>query len=298
MGKRNNPENDKTSEATEPTNGSDSNAPVTGRNWQIAKLAATLLKGKEIEAASSPTWTWADEYFHDRAENAIRQSRTLLQLAEAPILQKTSLYQWFDPGEVYSVSEVSTKITELEGWKLAKNEGTVREKLIKSINEGWTARIEAMKADPQVALGDALSIREQLRTALQPILDNPESRRHLPKIEDATSRFLHELIDDRTLFTDEEMTTIKCERDEELRDWCFCEDLSDKSMMKVRAHELFRFAEEKNIINDKWRPIELRHLAEKFRAEHPGRVISVRRSFAAFNERNNNSTLFSYPWSS
>jgi len=294
MAKKPDPANESPNEQEQPVDRGAENLPVEGRNWQVAQLAAILLKEKDIQASSSPTWTWAEEYFQDRAENAIRQSRTLLQLAENQPLQKTSLYQWFNPGETYSVAELLERISELKGWKLASSENTIRT-LIAAIQEEWAGRIERRNAHPQTILGSALKSRDQVMELLRPFLEDPKSREDHPKFEAAMQRFLSELIDDQILYTDEEMSTIRVERDKALLDWCFCEALTSVHL-RVRAHELFRFSEEKGLLPEKWHPVELRELAETFRPLYPSRIISVRKSFARFNEQFGYSGLQCYPW--
>jgi len=270
--------------------------PLDGRDWQIAQIAATLLRDKDIDASSNASWKWADAYFRERVETAIRQSRILLQLVEAPVQQKTSLYQWFDPGKVYSVKEVRDRVVELGGWPRSGDEDTIRDTLIKPVRKGWETRIDEVRQTATDVLPEALEYRGKLRSAIQPLLNDPLANERLPNLRNAADQFLAGLIDDQTLFTDEERITIRVEREEKLLAWCFCEDHPKGRAVKVRPHELFRFAEEKSLLPPKWEPVEAFKISSPHRETLPSRILSTSTSFKDFNKVHGDSSLMSYPW--
>lgn len=290
------PEREEPSDLRERALHEKANVPLDGRDWQIAQIAASLLRDKDIDASSNASWKWADAYFHDRVETAIRQSRILLQLVEAPVQQKTSLYQWFDSGKAYSVKEVRDRVEELGGWPRSRDEDTIRNTLIKLVRESWEKRIDEIRQTATEVLPEALELREKLRSAIQPLLNDPIANESLPNLRNAADQFLAGLIDDQTLFTDEELTTIRVEREENLLGWCFCNDHPEAKAIKIRPHELFRFAEEKGLLPPKWESVEALKISSPHRESLPSRILSARTSFKDFNKVHGDSSLMSYPW--
>lgn len=290
------PERDEPSDLREQVAREKVDVPLDGRDWQIAQIAASLLRDKDIDASSNASWKWADEYFYDRVETAIRQSRILLQLVEAPVQQKTSLYQWFDSGKVYGVKEVRDRVEELGGWPLSRDKDTIRKTLIESVRESWEKRIDEIRQTATKVLPEALEFRGKLRSAIQPLLNDPIANESLPNLRNAADQFLAGLIDDRTLFSDEELITIQVEREENLLAWCFCDDHPKAKALKLRPHELFRFAEEKCLLPPKWEPVEAFKISSPHRETLPSRILSTRTSFKDFNKVHGDSGLMSYPW--
>ena len=263
--------------------------------WRVAQLASSLLS-REAPARSRARneWVWAEDYFTDRVDEAIRKARVIIERASEQSSGEIRLHEYFQPGVDLNANQIRDILDDVGWWSTSRPTLDTR---LKAIREQWEAQLKQLK-DGYFELQDlghkALLGLEQM---LQGFCDREGVIDSLPKAQELCRNLISEL-HRGLLFSDQEKQTIEFYRHQQLYDWCFHlesnSESASTSTKRYRFHELLRVADDHG-----WLPEEFTRptgpLSAAKQAVPPFFAISKIGSFSAFNEYGVKSPLTSYP---
>ena len=210
---------------------------------------------------------------------------------------------------------IGTRIEELGGWRASASIGTVTTRL-NEIEDRWIKRILDFEKHSPNQFHSAVEAQTRIKEFLEELKETPGIEAIRPTLEKESCKFLDSLISPDIFATDEERGLALGSRERRVFEWCFGREPKareagmkkspkdpsqsakdgDRSYKEIRPHEVFRYAEEKDLLPEKLLPQLLASLPTEVHNEWISRQVSPQKSFEIFNKEWEKDLFSCYPW--